>query len=98
MFAGLSGLDLAIGIKEMLVNNGFTSLEALLRMPPAELALILGIDLYVARLIYLAAKQHAKMDEVQYTINDEAFIKLDQKGNREKLSELAASAKHILRF
>jgi hypothetical protein len=98
MFAGISGLNLAVGIKEMLANNGFTSLDPLLKISPAELALILGIDLYVARLIYLAAKEHAKMDKEQFAINDEAFVKLEQKSNKEKLEDIALSARQILRF
>jgi hypothetical protein len=60
MFASIYGLEIAHGIKEMLVNHGFT-LDALLKTPPAELALILGIDLYVARLIYEAAKHHLEI-------------------------------------
>ena len=98
MFAGISGLDLAVGIKEMLLNNGFTSLDALLKNPPAELAMILGIDLYVARLIYLTAKRHAQMEKEQYTLNDEAFLKLEQTGNKQKLQDLALSAKQIFRM
>ena len=96
MFAGISGLDLAVGIKQMLLANGFTSLDALLKMPPAELALVLGIDMYVARLIYLAAKKHVITDKEQYALNDEAFIKLEQKWSKEKLEYLAISAKQIL--
>jgi hypothetical protein len=96
MFAGISGLDLAVGIKEMLLSNGFTSLDALLKSPPAELAVVLGIDLYVARLIYLAAKRHAQLEKEQYTLNDEAFVKLEQTGNKQKLQDLAVSAKQIL--
>ena len=91
MFAGISGLDLAIGIKEMLINHGFSSLDALLKMPPAELALILGIDLYVARLIYLAAKRHLQIDIEQHTLNDEAFIKLEQeKAAKEKPKDIGS--------
>ena len=90
MFAGISGLDLAIGIKEMLLNNGFSSLDALLKMPPAELALILGIDLYVARLIYLTAKRHIELDIEQHALNDEAFVKLEQeKTTKEKIRDTA---------
>jgi hypothetical protein len=84
MFAGISGLDLAIGIKEMLINHGFSSLDALLKLPPAELALILGIDLYVARLIYVAAKRHIEIDKEQHALNDEAFLKLEQKRLQQK--------------
>jgi len=74
MFASIFGLDLATGIKHLLFANGFTSIEAILKMPPAELAIILGIDLYVARLIYLAAKRHKQIADLQAKINDEEII------------------------
>jgi hypothetical protein len=96
MFAGVSGLDLAIGIRQMLEANGFTSLDSLLKLPVAELALILGIDLYVARLIYLAARKHAEMEKEQFALNDEAFVRLEQKGNKEKLEHIAITARHLL--
>jgi hypothetical protein len=52
-------LEVAIGIKDSLVAAGFTSLDSLLRSSPAEIAAILGIELYVARLIIEAAKNAA---------------------------------------
>lgn len=54
MFADIREIDIAIGLKELLTSHGFT-LNALLETTPAELAVILGIDLYVAKLIHLAA-------------------------------------------
>jgi hypothetical protein len=75
MLSSIFTLDLARGIKDMLIANGFTSLDAILRMPPAELALILGIDLYVARLIYLTAKRHGQIERLQRQINDEEMKK-----------------------
>lgn len=58
----ISALDLAIGLKELLLNNGYT-LDALLKTTPAELALILGIDMYVARIIYTAARRHVSVSQ-----------------------------------
>ena len=53
---GIQVLELAIGIKESLITAGFTSLDSLLRSNPTEIAAILGIELYVAKLIVDAAK------------------------------------------
>lgn len=52
----VNALDIANGLKDLLISHGFT-IDLLLKTPPAELAIILGIDIYVARLIYLAAKK-----------------------------------------
>lgn len=59
MTPGIQMLEVAIGIKDSLVAAGFTSLDSLLRSNPAEIAAILGIELYVARLIIEAAKDAA---------------------------------------
>jgi hypothetical protein len=55
--AGLQMLELAIGIKDSLMAAGFTSLDSLLRSNPADIAAILGIEIYVAKLIIDAAKR-----------------------------------------
>lgn len=59
MTPGIQMLEVAIGIKDSLIAAGFTSLESLLRSSPAEIAGILGIELYVAKLIIDAAKSAA---------------------------------------
>jgi len=59
MTPGIQMLEVAIGIKDSLIAAGFTSLESLLRSSPAEIADILGIELYVAKLIIDAAKSAA---------------------------------------
>lgn len=59
MSPGIHMLEVAIGIKDSLMSAGFTSLDSLLRSSPAELAAILGIELYVAKLIVDAAKRAA---------------------------------------
>ena len=59
-------LELAIGIKDSLIAAGFTSLDSLLRSNPADIAAIMGIELYVAKLIVDAAKRasgHYKVGE-----------------------------------
>jgi hypothetical protein len=50
----INKLDIAQGLKDMLVSHGF-ELDSLLIIHPHELAEILGIDEYVAKLIKSAA-------------------------------------------
>jgi hypothetical protein len=59
MTPGIQMLEVAIGIKDSLIAAGFTSLDSLLRSSPAEIAAIMGIELYVAKLIVDAAKSAA---------------------------------------
>lgn len=56
---GIQMLEVAIGIKDSLMAAGFTSLESLLRSSPTDIAAILGIEVYVAKLIVDAAKSAA---------------------------------------
>lgn len=55
----ISQLDIANGLKKLLISNNFT-LNSLLDMPVSELAKILGIDNYLAKLIHNAAKKIVK--------------------------------------
>lgn len=75
-------LQLATGIKDMLLSNGFTSIDAITKMPPAELALILGIDMYVARLIYVSAKRHREIERLQRQINEQEMSEAMSGSNR----------------
>ena len=52
-------LELAIGIKDLLISAGFTTIDSLLRRSPSELAAILGIEFYVAKIITDTAKRAA---------------------------------------
>jgi hypothetical protein len=79
MFASIFRLELATGIKDMLLSNGFTSIDAILKMPPAELAIILGIDLYIARMIFLTAKRHKQIESLQRQINEDEMIEAANK-------------------
>jgi hypothetical protein len=60
-------LELAIGIKDSLMAAGFTSLDSLLRSNPTDIAAILGIELYVAKLIIDAAKRASGQHKVEET-------------------------------
>ena len=49
-------MEIAPGLKDMLLNAGFT-IETILKCDPSEIAVILGIDLYVAQIIFDTAKK-----------------------------------------
>lgn len=59
MNPGIQMLELAIGIKDVLTSAGFTTVDSLLHVSPAEIASILGIEFYVAKIIIDAAKRAA---------------------------------------
>jgi hypothetical protein len=52
----INQLDIAYGLKQLLINNTFT-VKSLLYTPTSELAKILGIDDYVASLINNAVRR-----------------------------------------
>ena len=58
MSPGIQMLEVAIGIKDSLVSAGFT-LDSLVNATPADIAAVLGIEMYVAKLILDAAKRAA---------------------------------------
>ena len=49
-------LEIAPGLKDSLVNAGFT-IESIVNAGPNEIALVLGIESYVAKIIFDAAKK-----------------------------------------
>jgi len=49
-------MSIADGLKSVLIEYGFTS-ERLIRLSRSDLACILGIDEYVAKIIHEAAKE-----------------------------------------
>lgn len=49
-------LAVADGLKKILINYGFTR-QKILRIQPDDLAIILGIEVYVAKIICDAAKR-----------------------------------------
>jgi hypothetical protein len=68
MSPSIQMLEVAIGIKDSLMAAGFTSLDSLLRSSPTDIAAILGVELYVAKLIIDAARSAA----AQYGIEQDA--------------------------
>jgi hypothetical protein len=73
MSPGIQMLEVAVGIKDSLVSAGFT-LDSLVHATPAEIAAILGIEMYVAKLILDAAKraagQNYASDEKMLLVSD----------------------------
>ncbi len=61
-------MEIAPGLKEMLSDAGFT-IETILKSGPSEIAVILGIDSYVAQIIFDTAKKTT--DKTSSLIADE---------------------------
>jgi hypothetical protein len=58
-FDGIYALELAAGLKELLIKNGFFTVNQLLKTPASELASMLRTDDYIARLVIMAAKRQS---------------------------------------
>jgi hypothetical protein len=57
MSAEIDQLDIAAGLKELLVSKGFTNSDEIIKIDADELASIFGIDPNVAKLVRFAAKK-----------------------------------------
>jgi dihydroorotase-like cyclic amidohydrolase len=57
---GIDILDIAVGLKELVRKNKLT-LDRLVQLTPSQLADILGIDGYVAKIILESAKGKASL-------------------------------------
>ena len=58
MCARIDQLDIAEGIKELLINKGFTNSEEIVDIDLEELTHRLGIDQDIAKLVRFAAKNN----------------------------------------
>ncbi|MFZ0325695.1 MAG: hypothetical protein WBP64_05420 [Nitrososphaeraceae archaeon] len=58
--AGVQQLGIAVGLKELLANSGFTTARSIIRYSPGEISKLLGIEVHVAKII---------IDEAQKLIN-----------------------------
>jgi hypothetical protein len=56
MYFGIHMLEIADGLKDALIHAGFT-IESILNLGPGEIASTIGIDIYVAKIIFMAAKK-----------------------------------------
>lgn len=59
----INQLDIADGLKELLITHNLLSLESILTMSSSDLANTLGIDQQVAEIICVAAKKQIKAFE-----------------------------------
>ena len=57
MESDIQRLDLASGIKDSLINAGFTTVSFILNSTTTDISKKLGIDLYVAQIIFDEAKK-----------------------------------------
>ena len=53
---GIDALEIATGLKNALINSGLT-IESILNSGPVEIASVLGIDVYVAKIIFDATEK-----------------------------------------
>ncbi|MGA9152723.1 MAG: hypothetical protein WBZ36_19270 [Candidatus Nitrosopolaris sp.] len=56
-FDDIKDMSIADGLKVILIEHSFTC-ERLIRLSPSDLASMLGIDEYVAKIIHNAAEEH----------------------------------------
>lgn len=66
---GIDALEIAVGLRDALINSGLT-MESIHNSGPAEIASILGIDLYVAKIIFdESLKWRKKFTRKEYRTN-----------------------------
>jgi len=49
--AGVQQLGIAVGLKELLANSGFTTASSITKYSPGEISKLLGIEVHVAKII-----------------------------------------------
>lgn len=59
MFSDIMELEIEDGLKDLLMDYGFTC-EKILRIQSSQLASILGVEDYIGKIIYNAAKNVSK--------------------------------------
>jgi hypothetical protein len=59
IFSDIMELEIADGLKDLLMDYGFTC-EKILRIQSSQLASILGVEDYIGKIIYNAAKNVPK--------------------------------------
>jgi hypothetical protein len=63
MYSEIDQLNIAIGIKELLISKGFTKVDEIIKTDLAEITSRLGIDIDVAKLVqHTAEKIHPSQD------------------------------------
>jgi hypothetical protein len=64
MYLNIHTLEIANGLKDALIHADFT-IESILKHGPGEIASIMGIDPYLAEIIFNAAKSLKLIDELR---------------------------------
>ena len=57
MLSDIQQLELASGIKDSLINAGFSTIESILNSSIADLSNKVGVDLYIAQIILQEARR-----------------------------------------
>jgi hypothetical protein len=75
MYLDIHTLEIADGLKDALIHSDFT-IESILKRGPSEIASIMGIDPYVAEIIFNAARKTVKSNSFVRKQNNNNFVKL----------------------
>jgi hypothetical protein len=65
----IDALEIAAGLKDALINSGLT-IESILQSGPVEIASVLGIDVYVAKIIFEATEKSVNSNRSKEQQND----------------------------
>ncbi|HJT47569.1 MAG TPA: hypothetical protein VJ729_05245 [Nitrososphaeraceae archaeon] len=74
MYLDIHRLEIANGLKDALVHADFT-VDSIIKSGPSRIASTMGIDLYVAKIIFNAAKKAANANDLTELENNKDIIK-----------------------
>jgi small basic protein len=80
MLSDIQQLELASGIKDSLINAGFSTIESILNSSIADLSNKVGVDLYIAQIILNEARKFGTgtdEQQVQLLISDRELMELN---------------------
>jgi hypothetical protein len=60
MWSSIQLLELAPGLKDLLINGRFSTVDSIVSSSVSEIATVLRIDPYVAKIIFTEAKRFCK--------------------------------------
>ena len=68
-------LELADGIKDALVNSGFSTIKSILGSSESDISCKVGVDLYIAQIIFQEAKRVAtEMTKASIVLDTDIII------------------------
>jgi len=74
MYLNIHRLEIANGLKDALVHADFT-VDSIIKSGPSQIASTMGIDLYVAKIIFNAARKAANANDLTGLENNKDIIK-----------------------